>query len=274
MSEAPQSVGVLLKGWRQRRRVSQLVLAADAEVSQRHLSFVETGRATPSRAMLLRLAERLDVPLRAQNALLLAAGYAPTFRDEALEGAALDLTAQVQAILDGHAPNPAIAVDRHWTLTAHNAVAARLFASADPSLLTPPVNVLRLSLAPGGIGTHIANYREWRAHLVHRVAREVERAADPVLATLLAELRTYPVPPGARPYRANAEEEKRALTVPLELATAHGTLRLISTTTVFGTATDVTLSELALECFYPMDRESGAILRTLAEASAGPPAAG
>ncbi len=272
MSKAPQSVGVLLKTWRQRRRVSQLALAADAEVSQRHLSFVETGRAAPSRSMVLRLAERLDVPLRERNTLLLAAGYAPTYRDGKATASAPDLRAQIQAILDGHSPNPAIAVDRHWTLTAHNAVAARLFEGADPALLTPPINVLRLSLAPGGIGARILNYREWRAHLLQRVTREVERSADPALAVLLAEIRTYPVPPGARPYRANADGEGRALAVPLELGTPYGTLRLISTTTVFGTATDVTLSELALECFYPMDRESGVVLRTLSEATEGPPA--
>ncbi|WP_226580003.1 helix-turn-helix domain-containing protein [Acuticoccus sediminis] len=268
MDETSHPVGALLKDWRQRRRLSQLALASDADVSQRHLSFVETGRSAPSRSMVLRLAERLDIPLRERNALLLAAGYAPSYRQSSLEAADSGaIRTQIQSILDGHSPNPALAVDRYWTLIASNRVLAALLGDADPALAVPPVNVLRLTLGPGAIADRIANYREWRAHILHRLARDVERSADPALGNLLTELRGYAPPPGARPYRANAGAEARALAVPLELAMPRGVLRLISTTTVFGTATDVTLSEIVLECFYPIDEAGAAILNDLA---AGP----
>ena len=193
-----QPVGELLRGWRQRRRLSQLDLALEAEISSRHLSFLETGRSQPSRDMLLHLAERLDVPLRERNVLLTAAGYAPVFAERALTDPALQAARKaVELVLKGHEPFPALAVDRHWTLVAANAAVAPLLAGADPALLAPPVNVLRLSLHPNGLAPRIENLREWRAHLLERLRRQVELTADPVLAALMDELRAYPSPGGA-----------------------------------------------------------------------------
>jgi transcriptional regulator with XRE-family HTH domain len=257
-----QSVGVLLRGWRQRRRLSQLELALGADVSARHVSFIETGRSVPSREMVMHLAQRLDVPLRERNALLLAAGYAPAFRERGLSDPALASARQaVDLLLAGHEPYPAIAVDRHWSLLASNCAASRLLAGVAPALLQPPVNVLRVSLHPDGIAPRIANLAEWRGHLLGRLAHQVDVTGDPVLADLLQELRAYPVPPG--PAMTDVDS---GVVIPLRLTTPAGTLRLISTTTVFGTPVEVTLSELALETFFPADAASAALLRAFAEA--------
>src|SRR6187431_170949 len=190
-----QSVGDLLREWRQRRRMSQLDLALEAEISTKHLSFLETGRAQPSREMVLRLAEQLDVPLRERNVLLVAAGYAPVFPQRSLADPALQTARKaVDLVLKGHEPYPAIAIDRHWTLIAHNAVVPRLLAAADPSLLQPPVNVLRLSLHPNGLAPRIENLAEWRAHLLTRLRQQIDATADAELTKLLDELAAYPAP--------------------------------------------------------------------------------
>ncbi len=255
-SSPSTSFGVLLRVWRQRRRRSQLDLALDAEVSQRHLSFVESGRATPSREVVVRLAEQLDVPLRGRNALLLAAGYAPLYVERPLDDPAMRAAQQaVDLILRAHAPHPALAVDRHWHMIAANASVAPLLAGvADAALLAPPVNVLRLSLHPLGLAPHIANLPEWRAHLLERLRRQVEASADPVLASLLAELAAFNVPPVGSPVATGPmPHPPGGIAVPLQLDTAQGRLSLISTTTVFGTPVEVTLSELAIEAFYPAD---------------------
>ena len=248
------SFGALLRVWRQRRRRSQLDLALDAEVSQRHLSFVESGRATPSREVVVRLAEQLDVPLRERNALLLAAGYAPLYAERPLDDPAMRAArAAVEVILHAHAPHPALAVDRHWRLVAANAAVAPLLAGvADPALLSPPVNVLRLSLHPSGLAPRIANLPEWRAHLLERLRRQVAASADAELASLLTELAAFGPPPAGGPVAATPQLQG-GIAVPLQLDTAQGQLSLISTTTVFGTPVEVTLSELAIEAFYPAD---------------------
>ena len=244
-------VGVLLRAWRQRRRRSQLDLALDAELSQRHLSFVENGRASPSREMVLRLAEHLDVPLRERNGLLLAAGYAPLYPERPLDDPAMRAAREAVAlILRAHAPHPALAVDRRWNLVAANAAVAPLLAAVDDAaLLAPPANVMRLALHPRGLAPQIANFPEWRAHLLERLRRQVEASADPALAALAAELAAFPAPPAAR----SPEGTPGGIAVPLELDTAQGRLSLISTTTVFGTPAEITLSELAIEAFYPAD---------------------
>jgi len=252
--------GDILRAWRRRRRLSQLDLALEAEISQRHLSCLESGRARPSRAMLLHLAERLGIPLRERNALLLAAGYAPVFAERALDDPALAAARRAVArILDGHAPYPALAVDRHWTLLAANAAIAPLLDGADPALLAPPVNVLRLSLHPGGLAPRILNLGEWRAHLLDRLRQQIAASGDPVLAGLLDELTAYPAPaapddPGDGP----------GVAVPLVLAVPSGRLSLLSTTTVFGTPVDITLADLAVEAFFPADPETAALLHRLA----------
>jgi transcriptional regulator with XRE-family HTH domain len=272
-----RTVGDLLREWRQRRRMSQLLLASEAEVSTRHLSFVESGRATPSREMIMHLAERLDVPLRARNALLVAAGYAPLFRERPLSDPQLGAAREaVERVLKGHEPYPAVAVDRHWTIVAANRALAPLVAAASPALLAPPVNALRLSLHPDGIAPSIVNWHAWRAHLLARLQRQVEVSGDATLAALHDELAGYPAPVGAASAASasSATQDARPaeatpldlIAVPLRLDTPHGVLSFFSTTTVFGTPVDVTLSELAIEAFFPADPQTADILRALAAA--------
>ncbi len=248
--------GALLRAWRQRRRRSQLDLALDAEVSQRHLSFVESGRAVPSREVILRLAEQLDVPLRERNTLLIAAGYAPLYAERPLDGPEMQAARViVDRILHAHLPHPALAVDRYWHMVAGNsAIAPLMLGVEDPALLAPPVNVLRLSLHPHGLAPRIANLAEWRGHLMERLRRQVVTSADPVLVSLLAELATYNVSlTGSAAVGTATTYHPGGIAVPLELETAQGRLSLVSTTTVFGTPTEITLSELAIEAFYPAD---------------------
>lgn len=265
-AKAEAGVGDLLRQWRQRRRLSQLDLALEANISARHLSFLETGRARPSREMVLHLGDRLQLPLRERNLLLLAAGFAPGFPQRALDDPALAPAREaVEKILAGHMPYPALAVDRHWTLAAMNPAVGLLLAGMNPALLAPPVNVLRLSLHPEGLAPRIVNFEEWRSHLLARLGQQVDVSGDRVLAGLLEELSALPAPagrpgPGGRPHAL----ERSGVLVPLTLDSAAGTLALFSTTTVFGTPVDVTLAELAIEAFYPADAETAERLRRLA----------
>jgi|SRR5581483_1959175 len=266
---ATQSVGDLLREWRQRRRMSQLDLACEADISTRHLSFLETGRSLPSRDMVLHLAEQLDVPLRERNVLLVAAGFAPVFAERPLQDPALKSARQaIDLVLAGHEPYPALTVDRHWTLVAANSAVGRLIGGADPSLLQPPVNVLRLSLHPKGLAPRIANLPEWRAHLLARLRRQIEVSADPALSTLMGELAAYPALGPTSPPRPANQRDFAGILVPLQLATEAGTLSFLSTTTVFGTPLDITLSELALEAFFPADAATADALRQMAAAAA------
>lgn len=260
---APSPFGEHLRHWRQHRRLSQLDLAQEAEISTRHLSFVETGRSVPSREMVLRLAERLDVPLRERNALLVAAGYAPMYRERPLDDPALASAKQaVELILKSHEPYPALAVDRHWNLVAANRMLPHLLEGADPSLVQGQVNVLRLSLHPRGLAPKIVNLAQWRAHLFERLRQQIHATGDAGLAALLEELRAYPVPEGAE--TLHMEGELLGVAMPFRFRTRHGVLSFISTTTIFGTPVDVTLQELALETFFPADAMTGDVLRGLA----------
>ena len=259
---APQPFGEHLRHWRQHRRLSQLDLAQEADISTRHLSFVETGRSVPSREMVLRLAERLDVPLRERNALLIAAGYAPMYRERPLDDPALAAARQaVELILKSHEPYPALAVDRHWNLIAANSMLPHLLAGADPSLLEGKVNVLRLSLHPRGLAPSIVNLAQWRNHLFERLRQQIQATGDSFLAGLLEELRGYPVPDGAA--GSHLDGEHLGVVMPFQFRTSHGVLSFISTTTIFGTPVDVTLQELALETFFPADALTGDVLRRL-----------
>jgi transcriptional regulator with XRE-family HTH domain len=265
MQPSTRPVGELLRAWRNRRRLSQLDLALEAENSTRHLSFVETGRSLPSRDMVLHLAERLDVPLRERNVLLHAAGYAPVYPERPLADPALESGRKaVELLLRAHEPYPALAVDRHWTLVAANDAVARLLGGADQALLRPPVNVLRLSLHPAGLAPRIANLVEWRSHLLARLRQQIDASADPVLIELMEELRAYPV--SDRGLGAGEHDDTAAMVVPLRLATDGGTLNLFSATTVFGTPVDVTLAEIALETFFPADAATADALRRAAPA--------
>lgn len=255
-------VGELLRGWRQRRGLSQMDLALRAEVSTRHVSFLETGRSHPSRDMLLHLAEELDVPLRERNGLLVAAGFAPVYAERSLDDPALRATREaVDLVLAGHEPYPALAVDRHWTLVTANRAVGVLLADLDPAMLQPPLNVLRLSLHPAGLAPRIENLRQWRDHVLTRLGRQVDVSADATLAALLEELRGYPVP---EERTAPKERDFAGVVVPLRVRTSLGLLSLFSTTTVFGTPVDITLAELAIESFFPADPDTADVLRRAA----------
>ncbi len=255
--------GTLLRDWRTRRRVSQLALACEAQISTKHLSFLETGRSQPSREMILKLAEELEVPLRERNALLVAAGFAPVYPQRSLEDDALaGARAAILAVVKAHMPHPALAVDRHWNMVAANDAVMPLLVGVDASLLAP-ANVLRLSLHPRGLAPRIVNLRAWRDHLLHRLRRQIEATADRELSALLEELSAYPVPEA----RSDGPELARGfidVAVPLELETKDGVLKLLSTTTVFGTPTDVTLSEIAIEAFFPADPATARALSSTA----------
>jgi transcriptional regulator with XRE-family HTH domain len=264
--EAVRPLGDHLRDWRRRRRMSQLDLACEADISARHLSFVETGRSQPSRDMVLHLAERLDVPLRERNVLLVAAGYAPVFAERSLTDPALQAARNaVDLILKGHEPYPALAVDRHWTLVAANEAVARLLAGTPPALLQPPVNVLRLSLHPEGLAPRIVNLAEWRGHLLARLRRQIDVSADPVLVELMTELRSYPASNAAGKGASASDQDYAGVIVPLRLVTKNRVLSFFSTTAVFGTPVDITLSELALESFFPADAATVEALRSFAD---------
>jgi len=272
-ASASRTVGELLRDWRQRRRMSQLLLAAEADISTRHLSFVESGRALPSREMVMHLAERLDVPLRARNMLLVAAGYAPLFRERPLTDPQLTAAREaVELVLKGHEPYPALAIDRHWTIVTANRALAPLLGAASEALLAPPVNALRLSLHPDGIASSIVNWHAWRAHVLARLQRQIDVSGDETLAALRDELAGYPTPPGAESPEADSNATLNQIAVPLRLRTPLGVLSFFSTTTVFGTPVDVTLSELAIEAFFPADPQTAAALRAYAEDQAQGPA--
>src|SRR5262245_38871860 len=263
-------IGDHLRDWRQRRRMSQLDLASDAEISTRHLSFVESGRAQPSRDMVLHLAERLEIPLRDRNILLVAAGFAPLFAERQLDDPALQSARRaVDLVLAGHEPYPALAIDRHWQLVTANAALKRLLGGAAPKLLSPPINVLRLSLHPDGLAPRIANLAQWRQHLLERLRHQIDLSADPVLAALLEELRSYPAPSRPGRPRQGSQADLGGVAVPLSLiADGGGMLSFFSTTTVFGTPLDITLAELALEAFFPADAATAEALRQAAKAAA------
>ncbi len=256
----PASLGEQLREWRVRRRMSQMDLALDSEISTRHLSFIETGRSRPSAAMLQRIADCLEVPHRARNALLLAGGYAPDYQERPLDSAEMaGMKAIVEHVLKGHEPYPALAVDRHWNMVAANSAVEILARLAAPELFVPPVNVLRIALHPDGLAPHIANHGEWRAHLLERLDHQIEASADAGLIALREELAGYPS--GANAHDGN---EANGIAVPLVLETPMGQIRFVSTVTIFGTPVDITLSELAIEAFFPADAESAALLQALA----------
>ncbi len=244
--------GEQLRVWRRRRCLSQMEFAAAAEISTRHLSFIETGRANASREMVLRLTSRLEVPLRERNSLLVAAGYAPMYRESGLGDPALAaVKAAVELVLKSHEPFPALAIDRHWSMVAANRMVSHLLADVDESLLQAPVNVLRVTLHPLGLARRIINLAQWRAHLFERLTRQIAATADPVLTALLAELRALPAPASER--EEHVEGGHRGIAVPMRFESRWGVLSFISTTTIFGSPVDVTLQEMALETFLPLD---------------------
>jgi transcriptional regulator with XRE-family HTH domain len=248
--------GELLRNWRRRRRRSQLDLALDVGISTRHLSFVETGRSAPSADMVMRLAAELAVPLRERNQLLLAAGFAPVYGETELDAPELaPMREAVRNVLSGHDPFPALAVDRHWNLVDANAGLALFTDGVAPELLAAPANALRLALHPEGMAPKVANLGEWRAHLLGRLRRQGELTADPVLIELYDELVAYPC--GDDDVHADPGD----VVAPLRLHHDGEVLSFFGIVASFGTPLDITLSELAIESFFPADERTGSVLR-------------
>lgn len=261
---AASTFGGLLRGWRQRRRLTQLELSVRAGVSTRHLSFLETGRSGPSRDMVLELAEHLEIPLRERNQLLTAAGYAPAYPERPLDATEMDaVTAAIEQVLHGHEPYPALAVDRYWNLVSRNAAASVLATDVAPELLTPPANVYRVSLHPDGLAARVVNFAEFAHHLLARLRHDTAVSADPTLAALLDEVEGYPT---VRHLPRVRHPPPQAVVVPVRLRHPRGELAMFTTIATFGTPVDVTVAELALETFFPLDAGTARRLQELAAA--------
>lgn len=252
-------VGVLVRQWRERRRRSQLDLSIAADVSSRHLSFIETGRSQPSRAMIERLCDELDVPLRERNGFYLAAGLAPVHPEHPLDDLG-EVRAAMDALLTGHEPFPAVAVNTHWDLLAANAAMTRFLAGVPQHLQEPRLNMLRATLHPDGLSGQLVNHAQWRTLTLRRVRRQYERTADRALAALLDELEGYPQPPRAEQPAVGPRSE---LVTPMLLDTDFGRLSLLYAVTVFGSPRDVTLDEIAIETFFPADQPTRELLTAL-----------
>src|ERR671914_1006824 len=259
------TVGALVREWRERRRLSQLELALDAGISARHLSFVETGRSKPGREMLLRVLERLEVPFREQNRLLLAAGHAPAFPERSLEDPELQpVRDALDVILRGHEPYPAVAVDRAWNLVAANSPMYALTAvvDVDPVLLEPPINVMRVGLHPRGLGPLMVNLGDWHAHWLERLGRQLATTGDEQLAALIEEIAGYPVPEPERDLAAGVRSDEILGPVKVR-APGGGELSFFGMFASFDTPFEVTTSELAIELLFPADRATAELLEDL-----------
>ncbi|MFB7476404.1 helix-turn-helix domain-containing protein [Kitasatospora sp. NPDC056184] len=262
---AGTGVGVLLRGWRERRRLSQLQLALRADSSARHISFIENGRARPSQEMVLRLAEHLDVPVRERNALLLAAGYAPHYPEKRLDDPAMSaLRSGMERLLAAHDPYPALVVDGTFQVLATNRALGLLLSGVAPHLLEPPLNAMRITLHPEGVAPRIVNLRQWRRHLLERMEQQVGLVRSQPLRALLEEVRAYPEPPAAA---AEGDEEDITelfpFALPLRIAHEGRVLSFLSTIATFNTPMDVTVSELAMETFLPADPGTAAYLQAV-----------
>ncbi|UED83369.1 helix-turn-helix domain-containing protein [Streptomyces profundus] len=262
--EREPRVGALLREWRRRRKLSQLELSLLAETSARHLSCVETGKSRPSRAMVLRLAVALDVPLRERNALLLAADYAPAYRESRLDDREMvRIRAALDQMLTAHEPYPAVVLDRYWNVVAGNGAMAVLTAGLPPHLLEPAPNVFRMALHPEGLAARLANLRQVRELFLEHLRRQVDGTGDPRLRALHEEVSRYPLPAGHRESES-PKPPAGPVQVPLRLRSPGGELSLFGTMATFGAPADVTLSELAIELFYPLDDFTAGALREFA----------
>ena len=261
-------VGEMLRGWREHRHLSQSDLSARSDVSSRHLSYIETGRSRPSREMVLYLAEHLGVPLRERNALLLAAGYAPVFSQRALGEQGSDMTyirQAVERLLASHEPYPAVVIDRGWEVVARNAGTEALLGGVALELLVPPVNALRLALHPAGLAPRIANLAEWSDYLLRRLEQQILVTGDRGLTALADEVRAYP---GVGEVARRAQSAADRVFVPLRLMVGAEELSFLNMVATFGTAVDVTASELVIEAFYPADQATArALARPAANAA-------
>ncbi|WP_281917004.1 helix-turn-helix domain-containing protein [Nocardia sputorum] len=264
----PSRAGILLREWRQRRRLSQLDLALAADTSARHLSYLETGRAAPSRAMVLRLCETLEVPLRERNTVLVAAGFAPAYRESGLDDAHLaSVRAALDTMLTAHQPYPAVVIDRLWNVVVGNAAMSVLMDGVPEHVRAPRPNVYRLVLHPDGLSARLANLAQVRGLFLERLGRQVGASGDAELAALYEEVSAYPHPAGAGGSEAEAGAPPSPFEVPIRIRTPVGELSMFSTMATFGAPADVTLSELAIELFYPLDDFTAAALREAAAAA-------
>jgi transcriptional regulator with XRE-family HTH domain len=253
--------GKLLRQSREHRRLSQLALATNAEISPKHLSFLETGRAAPSREMVIKLSEELQIPLRQRNALLAAGGYAGIYPERPLNDPRLEaVDGIVRTVLAAHEPNPAMAIDYCWNIVATNRPLRVLIRDASPVLLSPPLNAMRLALHPQGLAPRIVNFHEWRAHAIDMLKRRVDATADPELVALLHEIQSYRYPDTlTAPVTSTLDD----VALPIQLATPKGSISFLTTTMIFGRPRDVTVSELAIECLFPRDKASASLLHDL-----------
>ncbi|MEV3988082.1 helix-turn-helix transcriptional regulator [Streptomyces sp. NPDC049837] len=259
-------VGPLLRGWRERRRLSQLELALRADSSARHISFIETGRSRPSEEMILRLAEHLEVPVRERNALLLAAGYAPRYAETSLDDPALGtLRAGIEQLLAGYDPYPAIVVDGSYTVVAANQGIARLLDGLPEHLLTPPLNAMRITLHPEGLAPRIRNLREWRGHLLAQMERQMAVARSEPLRRVYEEVAAYPLPEPADAAGEDREDPHPYpyFALPLRIEHDGHVLSFVSSISTFNTPMDVTVAELAIETLLPADPATVKYLQSL-----------
>ena len=264
------SVGALLRDWRSRRRRSQMNLALDVGVSTRHLSFIETGRARPSAAMLEALAGALEVPLRERNRLLLAAGYAPRYAARTLDDAGMrQVRSALDRLLRAHEPNPGLVLDRQWNVVLANRSALALAALLPEALTQPALNVFRASLHPQGLAALTEIFADWAGYLLHTLRRAVAGSGDAALAALEQEVLAYPNVAAVAAGRLADTPAEAPLLVPCVLQLPQGRLSMFTTLTTFGTPRDITLDELSIELFYPADDPTEQLLRAL---GATPPA--
>src|SRR5262245_25417532 len=261
-ARAARPVGELLREWRERRRLSQLDLSIQADISARHLSFVETGRSRPTPKMIIKLTEQLDVPLRERNALLLAAGYAPAYAQHGLDEPQLSsVRAALRQVLSGHEPYPAVVVNRWWEMVDGNIGAMLLTENCAAWLLEPPVNVLRLSLHPDGLAPRIVNLGQWRGHLLTQLQHRARALGDDRLMDLHRELAGYP---GETYQGRNSASRAAGVVLPLRYRYGDQELSFFSVHASVSTATDVTVEELAIETFYPSDAATATALQARA----------
>ncbi len=259
----PQTVGELVRFWRTQRRLTQMELALDANLSTKHLSFVETGRSHPSRQLLIHLAQHLDLPIAERNRLLLAAGFAPPYLEQPYDGEVMrPLRESLSRLLEAHEPNPALIVDGLWNLIEANGAASLLWEGVDPELLVPPINMLRLAVHPGGLPRISSMTAACNAPLIHKLRRKSREDSDPALTELLEEVGSYlpddpPGGPATQPV------------VSLNLRTRLGEVSLFTVIATLGAPLEVTAADLAIETFLPMDERSAAVLGELSAGSRG-----
>ncbi|WP_405499452.1 helix-turn-helix transcriptional regulator [Streptomyces niveus] len=263
-------VGPLLRGWREQRRISQLELALRADSSARHISFVETGRSRPSEAMILRLSEHLDIPVRERNGLLLAAGYAPRFTETALDDPSMAVVREaLERLLRGYEPYPALVVDGTYTLVAANRGLALIMEGVPEHLLAPPVNAMRVILHPEGAARRIRNFRQWRGHLLDQMEQQIALARSDALRALYEEVAAYPPPEGVDDGVDKTEDTEDTaafalgnFALPLRIEHGGQVLTFLSSISTFNTPMDVTVAELAIETFLPADPATAKYLQS------------